>query len=181
MNRYGKLAMRTWQQGAPRRVAAIEDPTQFFTQLGEQVADQVEQIVLALEADLDPGLAYLDRVGQMNAIRAQAEEVALADLVYGPLAQDPAWGDLRSRLEDLLGQAPTRSMLEDKIARIHLEAELDADRQGWTAPVLDPDQQDQIQECDRLIPLVDVDPEQLSPAELRTAIAALTRCLQHQA
>jgi hypothetical protein len=40
MNHWGHTAMEHWQTQLPERYAALEDPQEFFTQLGEEAADR---------------------------------------------------------------------------------------------------------------------------------------------
>lgn len=87
MNRYGALARDHWKKHRPTRYQELEDPERFFTELGEQVADQVQQLTMSLEsqqrADLN-SLPDLQRLGRLNAIRTQAEEITFAELVWPP-------------------------------------------------------------------------------------------------
>jgi hypothetical protein len=43
VNWYGAMAMRVWARWRPRAYAGISDPQAFFTELGEEVAEQVEE------------------------------------------------------------------------------------------------------------------------------------------
>ncbi|WP_280404558.1 hypothetical protein [Nocardia brasiliensis] len=67
----------------PQTTEALEDPETHFQQLAEQISERVEQISTRLEADATtPGQDYLERVGTLNTVRAQALEAALAELLY---------------------------------------------------------------------------------------------------
>lgn len=91
MNRYGRLAMEHWQQVDPARLAALEDPTAFFTTLGEQIEERVQELQEHLAGQDSPGETYLEKVGRLNAARLQAEEMALSELVWlrTPAEPDP--------------------------------------------------------------------------------------------
>lgn len=85
MNRYGTLAMAHWTRWLPTRVALIPpaEREDFFTQLGAEVSEQIlatEEAILA-SADLS-GLEFVQRAGRMTAIRRQAEEIVLAEMVF---------------------------------------------------------------------------------------------------
>lgn len=84
MNEYGMLAKTHWQRWLKSRYAAI-DPSgreEFFQALGEQVAQRVADLQESLETGLDwTSLGYLETVGRLNGIRAQAREIALKELV----------------------------------------------------------------------------------------------------
>ncbi|MDE9363982.1 hypothetical protein PZ938_00035 [Luteipulveratus sp. YIM 133132] len=84
MNSYGHRAMEHWKRWLPSRYALIPDPRAFFEDLGEQASAQMvavsEQLEEQYASDL-AGLGYLEKVGRLNAIRKQAEEVVLAEMV----------------------------------------------------------------------------------------------------
>ena len=84
MNNYGHRAMEHWKKWLPNRYAQIEDPRMFFEDLGEQAETQMvaesRNLELQYASDL-AGLGYLEKVGRLNAIRKQAEEIVLAEMV----------------------------------------------------------------------------------------------------
>jgi hypothetical protein len=86
MNEYGVMARNHWRQWLPRRYSAIEDPDAYFTALGEEVAAEIAGLwaEMSIQAGSPPGEDFMDRVGRLNAIRKQAEEVVLADQVLLP-------------------------------------------------------------------------------------------------
>jgi hypothetical protein len=77
VNRYGVMAMRYWARWLPGAYAAISDPDAFFTELGEEVAGQVEELAERLAGEDRPGEGYLDRVARLFTARAVAEEIIL--------------------------------------------------------------------------------------------------------
>ncbi|MGV9679194.1 hypothetical protein ACWDSJ_28265 [Nocardia sp. NPDC003482] len=75
----------------PQATAALEDPETHFRELAERISERVAQISTQLEADaITPGQDYLERVGTLTTVRAQALEAALAELLYSmpPESQD---------------------------------------------------------------------------------------------
>jgi hypothetical protein len=84
VNKYGAMAERHWRRWLPSRVAAMEDPTSFFSELGEEVSDQVEDLTMDLAGDDPPGETYLDKVGRLNMARLRAEEMVLPETVLLP-------------------------------------------------------------------------------------------------
>ena len=84
MNRYGRQAMRHWQEFDPTRYSAIEDPEAFFTDLGEEVMQQIEIRARALEGTDQPGETYLEKVGRLQMARFTAESEVLRELVLIP-------------------------------------------------------------------------------------------------
>lgn len=103
MNQYGTMAERYFRQSRPVAYAAIGDKDTFFTNLGEQVADQVDELATRLAGPDSPGEGYLEKVGRLNVARLQAQEKVLADLVYLPaeLVLDNPREDLHEVLADL--------------------------------------------------------------------------------
>ena len=86
MNEYGEMAKAHWQQWLPHRYAAIEDPEAYFAELGEEVAADIAGLwaEMSARAGNPPGEDFMERVGRLNAIRKQAEEIILADRVLLP-------------------------------------------------------------------------------------------------
>ena len=86
MNEYATMARDHWREHLPARYAQIEDPDAWFTQLGEEVAAEIAGLwaEMSLKAGNPPGEDFMDRVGRLNAIRKQAEEIILADRVLLP-------------------------------------------------------------------------------------------------
>ncbi|RBM18098.1 hypothetical protein DI005_20100 [Prauserella sp. PE36] len=86
MNRYGELAQRHWQTFLPRRYSQIEDPQAFFTTLGAEVEQEIDQMTEDLLAHQDPSPErdYLAEIGRRNAARSQAREKVLAERVLLP-------------------------------------------------------------------------------------------------
>ena len=84
MNRYGRQAMQHWTQVDPERVAAIANPEAFFTQLGEEVMQQIDVRARALEEQDPSGESYLEKVGRLNMARFTAEGEVLREMVLIP-------------------------------------------------------------------------------------------------
>jgi hypothetical protein len=90
MNQYGQQADAYWHRWLPDRYAVIGDTDAYFTALGEQVEERVGDLWdrLMLEDTPPQGESHADRVGRLEALKRQAEEIVLADLVL--LAPEPA-------------------------------------------------------------------------------------------
>jgi hypothetical protein len=86
VNEYGKTAMRHWETYRPTALAALENPTQFFEDLGKQVAEEIA----ALWPDLakpQPGEDPTDfqaAMGRNRMAQLQAREKVMAELVFLP-------------------------------------------------------------------------------------------------
>jgi hypothetical protein len=86
MNRYGVEARAYWRRWLPKRYAAIPDPVAFFTNLGEQVEQQVgdlwDQLVIADQPPAEE--THEQRVGRLGMLKARAEYEVLSELVRLP-------------------------------------------------------------------------------------------------
>jgi hypothetical protein len=96
VNEYGAMARDHSRHWRPASYAEITDPESYFTDLGDRVAQEIADLWAELRgrAGNPPGEDYLARVGRLNALRKQAEEIVLADLVLlppepGASADDP--------------------------------------------------------------------------------------------
>lgn len=89
MNQYGNQALDYWRAHRPDSYAGLADPLGFFRELGERVAAQVDELAQQLYAR-DPapaGESEADNQARRAALRRQAEEVVLAELVFLPPEQ----------------------------------------------------------------------------------------------
>jgi hypothetical protein len=98
MNQYGIQARSHWERHLPRRFQALEDPEKFFTQLGEEVSQRVEELQQAMSGEVPPTETYMERLGRLNMIRQNAESQALQELALLPEEEsDEGTGDLETR------------------------------------------------------------------------------------
>ena len=74
-SRYVMLARREWSEQAPSVVDQLEDPQAFFQDLGLRAVTRIGQMCEQMNAQVPQNLSYLERVGQLKAIRKQAEEL----------------------------------------------------------------------------------------------------------
>ena len=87
MNRYGLMAQRHWARWLPQRYATIEDPDSFFSTLGQETEQQIDDLATELAGDDLPGEDYLAKTGRLTAARSQAEEIILPQQIL--LAPEP--------------------------------------------------------------------------------------------
>ena len=108
MNRYGRLAMSHWQRFDPDRFATIPNPEAYFSTLGQEVEDRIQELARALVGPDPPGESYLEKVGRLNMARLQAEEQVLAELVLitSPAREETGPEDLNlmSEVHAVIGQ-----------------------------------------------------------------------------
>lgn len=91
MNTYGEMARTHWARWLPQRYATLDDPSSFFSTLGEEVAEEIADLSLELAGDDPPGETYLEKLGRLSMARVQAEERVLAERVL--LTPEPGTED----------------------------------------------------------------------------------------
>ncbi|WP_354174282.1 TnpV protein [Arthrobacter sp. UYEF36] len=69
---------------SPTRYNQIQNPEEFFTQLGEQAQEQVDELQVKIAGPDPKGEGYLEKVGRLNAAKNQAEEIVRYDLLSPP-------------------------------------------------------------------------------------------------
>lgn len=87
MNRYGTMLSQQWEIANPTFVQSLSNPEEHFTQMGEQVESEIQELLPSLEGSDPAGETYLQKVGRLNAARLQAEEIVLAE--YQPPSDSP--------------------------------------------------------------------------------------------
>lgn len=149
MNHYGSQALTHWQQHRRRELARIEDPEEFFTLLGEEIAGQITSLTSALETS--PGLrvetetrlrengrTYLDQVAARMTARRIAEEVVMSQMVWTgdpslPLDQArEEWEQTRPADQNLISWA---ERAQDSPYPVYSTVEIEAKAQEWALPV----------------------------------------------
>jgi hypothetical protein len=84
MNHYGMIAQRHWARWLPSRYALITDPDSFFSTLGQEAAQRIEDLATELAGSDPPGEDYLAKAGRRTMARLRAEEVVLPELILLP-------------------------------------------------------------------------------------------------
>jgi hypothetical protein len=104
VNRYGRMARQHWTRWLPETVVAIPDPETFFADLGDQIAQQIEDLTAATAGEDPPGETYLRKTVRLHTARLTAEaEILRAEVFLPPVTEtgdpppDPPWTPL---LED---------------------------------------------------------------------------------
>ncbi|MGO2821670.1 MAG: TnpV protein [Brachybacterium tyrofermentans] len=87
MNKYAALLRRQWEIADPTFVQSLGDPTEHFSQLGNQVNDEILELLPCLEGIDQAGETYLQKVSRLSAAKLQAEEIVLAE--YQPSSDSP--------------------------------------------------------------------------------------------
>lgn len=84
INRYGRFALRAWQELAPQALRQIPNPNLHFSRLGEEAELQVAELALQIAGFDVPGETYLGKVGRLNAAKLQAEEIVRVEMLTPP-------------------------------------------------------------------------------------------------
>ncbi|ONI88060.1 hypothetical protein ALI22I_20175 [Saccharothrix sp. ALI-22-I] len=79
MNHYGLQAKEHWQKDRPQEYARLEDPEAYFTQVGEDLEERIDQRRLALEATAPSTSSYLANVAALNTAWQTAESEVLRE------------------------------------------------------------------------------------------------------
>ncbi len=82
---YTETVRRYFTEHRPLATEALGTPQEtedFFRRLGAQIEEQVQQGEDQIAGPAPAGETYLQHVGRLRMARAQAQEIALADLLY---------------------------------------------------------------------------------------------------
>lgn len=82
MNGYGHRAQDHWAEYLPQRYAAIEDRTDFFTLLGEEVAREINVQYQGRLTNEPAGMDAVGAEGWRNAAMVMAAEQVMAEMVF---------------------------------------------------------------------------------------------------
>lgn len=82
MNRYGRLALRFWEESRPQALQTLEDPTGFFHDLGLQIQTQVDDLAPQMAGRDVPEETYLQKLSRLMTARHLAEEVVMHQLLW---------------------------------------------------------------------------------------------------
>lgn len=66
MNQYAAQAMAHWEKYLPEHLASLEDPQEFFTDLGEKAEQEIQDRVEAMRANRPTTSSFLTNVGLAN-------------------------------------------------------------------------------------------------------------------
>ena len=145
MNKYGAQAMAHWKTHAPQRFQNLDDPTRFFTDLGQEAQGQISELARQIETTPASVLAktasseqtYLQDVARrMTALRI-AEEVVMQQLAW---VSDPSlpldeareeWEQTRPSDENLVTWA---ERMQDAPDLMPSTVDLEQKAKDWAVP-----------------------------------------------
>lgn len=84
MNEYGQRAHHHWKTYRPKEYAKIPNPEDFFAQIGQEAAKQIDQLQMTLAGEDLPREAYQEKASRLNMARLRAEEAVMNDLLLPP-------------------------------------------------------------------------------------------------
>lgn len=88
MNRYGAQLMTHWKRERQPEFAELTDPEAYFSQMGEDIAEEIERLHRTLAGKGPQGEGYLARVGRLRTARSEAESTVLRTyLLESPRSQ----------------------------------------------------------------------------------------------
>lgn len=84
MNQYAILARDHWRTHLPTRYRALTDPESFFTRLGDQAMEEIDNLTQAMEGEDPIGETFLAKAARLRVARAEAESTMLRELILPP-------------------------------------------------------------------------------------------------
>lgn len=91
MSPLATLAQQWYQQHLPQAYEGITDKPTFFGSLGEQAAQEIEQVTETLVGPDQPGETFEAKVGRLQAARQAATELVMRQTLLAQLP--PNWPD----------------------------------------------------------------------------------------
>ncbi|OYO08832.1 hypothetical protein CGZ94_20270 [Enemella evansiae] len=146
MNKYGARALEHWRTHAPERLAQIENPERFFTDLGLEAQGQITDLAHQIETNRPLMLAmtgssretYLQEVARRTTALRIAEEVVMNQLAW---IHDPAlplteareeWNQTTANDENLIMWA---ERMQDAPDLMPSTVDLEQKAKDWAVPV----------------------------------------------
>ena len=85
MNKHGRHAMETMKSTDQEQFSQIEDPEAHFTQLGQEMADEIGELATQLTPPRVHGQNMMDVIGLQKAATKRAEEVVYQERIYSQI------------------------------------------------------------------------------------------------
>ncbi len=80
-----KMLRLAYQDRCPKAYKElVENYPSFFSETAEEAYEQISQLALQMQGPDVPGETTLEKAGRLNAIRLQAKEIVLHDLIPEP-------------------------------------------------------------------------------------------------
>ena len=89
MNTHGQHAMETMKNHDPETYAQIQNPEEYFSTLGQQIQEQIEDVMVGLIKSDTMGRSTLEILGERNMARFRAREIVYQEMIYSSLPPEP--------------------------------------------------------------------------------------------
>jgi hypothetical protein len=106
MSPLATLAQEWYQQYLPQAYEGIEDKPTFFGTLGEQAAQEIDQVADQLAGPDIPGEVFTEKLGRLTQARTAATELVLRQTLLALLPPDWPDSDYPSQATPDPGMAP---------------------------------------------------------------------------
>jgi|ThiBio_1000_plan_1041568.scaffolds.fasta_scaffold04242_3 hypothetical protein len=73
MNRYGQMAWNHWRKWRPRMLSGIEDPQTYFSTLGQETEQEIDELAEQIAGADRPGETTLQKTARLREARISAE------------------------------------------------------------------------------------------------------------
>jgi hypothetical protein len=80
MNQYGLKAQEHWKRWLPKRYSQLGDPDSYFSNLGEEIQQRIEELSEALAGQDPPNEDFMITLGRLNMARQTAESQVLREM-----------------------------------------------------------------------------------------------------
>jgi hypothetical protein len=82
MNMHGRHAMETMQNHDPKSFSEIEDPETYFSNLGNQIQEQIGNVMESLIQHDTQGRSTLEIIGERNMAKVRARGKVYQEMIY---------------------------------------------------------------------------------------------------
>lgn len=85
MNKHGQHAMETMKNHDPETFKEIQDPQTYFSNLGEQIGEEIGDVMDSLIQRDTHGRSTLEIIGERNMAKMRARELVYQEMIYSTL------------------------------------------------------------------------------------------------
>jgi hypothetical protein len=89
MNMHGKHAMETMKNHDPESYNQIQNPEEYFSNLGNQISEQIEALMPQLLPPRTMDQPTTEVLGGINMARVRARELVYQEMIYSSLPPEP--------------------------------------------------------------------------------------------
>ncbi|MDO5752463.1 hypothetical protein [Arthrobacter sp.] len=89
MNTHGQHAMETMKNHDPETFSQIPNPEDYFSTLGKQIQEQIEELMPQLLPPRTSDQDTLEVLGGINMARFRAREMVYQEMIYSSIPPEP--------------------------------------------------------------------------------------------